>query len=316
MALKEEVKIQNKPVNRYVLQKYTGRNSRHNCPNCGQKLSYTKFIDVTTGYYVGDEFGRCDRVEKCGYFNAPSGDKIGKNTIMISPKLALPDYQEEESGISIIENARVLSSLTLTDNFSKFLFQNFESVKVRDALLRYKVGESDRWPGSTVFWQIDQDYDTRTGKIILYDPETGKRVKKPHNKISWQHIPDRVLLDKQYVDFKLKQCIFGEHTLTPETTEVHIVESEKTAIMCHIMDGKCWIALGGIEMVNEERLLPFKHCKLTFYPDKGEKAMTKWKNKLLIFSETFDMKVNTSLEKSNLEDGSDLGDLLLSKIKK
>lgn len=315
MAQKEG-KISNKPVNRYVLEKYNGVRTRFSCPNCGQKHAYTKFIDVTTGFYIGDEFGRCDRVEKCGYFVPPTGDVAKGKPLMVNAKDVVVDYQEEQTGISIINSSRVVESLTFNDNLSLFLFKTFDPMKVKDTLVRYKIGESDKWKSSTVFWQIDQQFDARTGKIILYDVETGKRMKGNKPFISWAHNPDYKRLDKSYTDFNLKQCLFGEHLVTPETTEIHIVESEKTALMCNIMNGKTWLSVGGLEMINEDRLLPFRHCKITFYPDKGAKALDKWKKKLSVFSETFDIRINTSIESSDLEDGSDLGDLILKNLKK
>lgn len=312
----EERKIQNKPVNRYVLEKYNGVRSRHSCPNCGHKHCYTRFIDVTTGEYLPEEFGRCDRVEKCGKFTPPSGKDVKDKTLMVKPKDVIKEYQEEMLGISLIDNSRVLESMTFSDNLSLFLFNNFDPIKVQQTLVKYKVGESSKWQSSTVFWQIDQQFDTRTGKIILYDVATGKRVKNPRPFVSWEHVPDKRLMDKGYYDFNLKQCIFGEHLVTPDTTEIHIVESEKTALLCNMMDGKVWLAVGGIEMINEDRLQPLKHCKMTFYPDKGAKALEKWKKKLSEFSDIYNIKINTSLEKSALPDGSDFGDLIIEKYSK
>ena len=316
MARIDEKKLQNKPVNRFVLERYSGRRSRHTCPNCNTKYSFTRFLDVTNGEYIGDDFGRCDRVEKCGYFRAPTGDDISKSPIMIKPKEALFGYPEEDLNISLIDSSKVIASMSFQDNLSKFLLANFDAQKVMNTLVKYKLGESLRWKGATVFWQIDQDFDTRTGKVILYHEENGKRVKEPRPHISWEHVPDKYVLDKSFTDFHLKQCIFGEHLVTPETTEIHVVESEKTALLCNLIDGKTWLAVGGIEMINEDRLLPFKHCKITFYPDKGAKALDKWRAKLLPIGETFNISINTSLEKSTLKDGDDLGDLIINKYSK
>ena len=38
-------------------------------------------------------------------------------------------------------------------------------------------------PGAVVFWQIDRDNNIRTGKIMEYNPETGKRS----GLINWVH---------------------------------------------------------------------------------------------------------------------------------
>ncbi len=38
-----------------------------------------------------------------------------------------------------------------------------------------------------VFWQVDVKGRIRTGKIMLYDPKTGHRVKEPHSYVCWVH---------------------------------------------------------------------------------------------------------------------------------
>lgn len=75
---------------------------------------------------------------------------------------------------------------------------------------RYKVGTSKYWDGATVFWQTDNQNKVRTGKIMLYNPETGKRIKEPYNHVTWVHS----VLHKG--DYNLKQCFFGEHLLPEE----------------------------------------------------------------------------------------------------
>ena len=52
---------------------------------------------------------------------------------------------------------------------------------------RYKVGTSKYWDGATVFWQTDNQNKVRTGKIMLYNSETGKRIKEPYNHVTWVH---------------------------------------------------------------------------------------------------------------------------------
>ena len=61
---------------------------------------------------------------------------------------------------------------------------------------------------------------------MLYNPDTGKRIKEPYNHITWVH----TLLHKS--GFNMKQCFFGEHLLAADKTcPVALVESEKTALI-------------------------------------------------------------------------------------
>ena len=61
--------------------------------------------------------------------------------------------------------------------------------------------------GATIFWQVDKQMKIRTGKIILYEPNTGKRVKDSWPNVTWVHSTIRQ-------DFGLSQCLYGEHLHT------------------------------------------------------------------------------------------------------
>ena len=57
---------------------------------------------------------------------------------------------------------------------------------------------------------------------MLYDPETGKRVKQPFNHITWGHS----LLKRS--NYNLSQCFFGEHLLdTDKHKPIALVESKR-----------------------------------------------------------------------------------------
>ena len=220
--------------------------------------------------------------------------------------------------INTIDSKMMLKSLCCytKNNFVKFLLNYFTSEQVNKTVEKYRIGTSSKWDGATIFWQIDNDWDIRTGKIMLYNPENGKRVKQPYNHISWVHSPDRNL-KHDYVDFNLKQCFFGEHLISDNINSYSIVESEKTAVICSLLNPKItWLATGGLQNINEDRLIPLLGKKLTFYPDKGE-AYDKWVEKLQPFMETYDIKVSDILNKNKqVQDGEDLADLGLMKLNK
>ena len=312
MAREIQQKVESNHVYRYILEPYRSPSSRITCPNCRAKHSYARYVDVTNGEVLDDKFGKCDRVERCGYFETPYGADIENTSLMVPQKEVKEKYKEQFTGpISLINKAVVLESQTMEDTFSKFLIKKFGHEKAVPSLLKYKVGESTKWDGATVFWQLDEEYDVRTGKIILYDDE-GKRVKKPFPKISWEHISDKDL--EHIPDFNLKQCLFGQHLVKEETEVCHIVEAEKTAVICDIFSKAegVWVSIGGLEMISEERLRPLQGKKLIFYPDKGDKAQEKWTKKLEPLMEEWDIRINRSLETSTLEDGSDLADYILT----
>ena len=85
----------------------------------------------------------------------------------------------------------------------------------------YRIGTSSKWGGAAVFWQIDINGQVRTGKVMCYNAETGHRVKGPQAFVSWAHS------ELKLHDFRLKQCLFGEHLLKNSSSPVMLVESEK-----------------------------------------------------------------------------------------
>jgi hypothetical protein len=44
------------------------------CPNCTKK-SFVYYVDIETGSYLNDDFGKCDRLTNCGYHKAPPKGK-------------------------------------------------------------------------------------------------------------------------------------------------------------------------------------------------------------------------------------------------
>lgn len=123
----------------------------------------------------------------------------------------------------------------------QFLSAQFGETETLKLMKKYMVGTSKYWEGATVFWQMDYQNRVRTGKIMLYNPETGKRIKESNNHVTWVHS----VLHKE--DYNLKQCFFGEHLLSEDKSRpVALVESEKTAIIAsYYLPQFLWIASGG-----------------------------------------------------------------------
>jgi hypothetical protein len=255
-----------------------------------------------------------------------------------------PDYGPStmDQGPSYIHSDTVNITLETIDyrdnNFVQYLITLFGLDKAHDLVAAYRIGNSCHWPGATIFWQIDITGKVRTGKIMLYNRQTGKRVKEPFNHITWQHaLPESESRKSQQrpkdknpatqrlpdfrssglSDFNLKQCLFGEHLLAenPEAI-VAIVESEKTAIMASAMlPGFVWLAAGSLNNLNERICKVLQYRQVLLFPDLL--AYDKWKAKaqqltLQLPGTTF--KVFKELERMANEDekrkGLDLGDLV------
>ena len=53
------------------LEPYKGRGTRHTCPNCKVKQTFTLYLDGNTGEPIHPTVGICNRAIKCGYHYPP-----------------------------------------------------------------------------------------------------------------------------------------------------------------------------------------------------------------------------------------------------
>ena len=295
---------------RYTLETYDPDIKKHVCPACG-KRSLVRYIDVETGEYVSTEVGRCDREQKCGYHKRPRDffDEHGggPRKEYFFPKI--PMRKRSDDTFSVV--ARQLANDTMTayekNNLMLFIKARWGKDALQHVISTYRIGTCRFWPGSTIFWQQDCEGRFRTGKIMLYNRENGHRVKDPVSKIMWVHkLP-------MFSDFHLRQCLFGEHLIKCSDKPVAIVESEKTAIIASLFfPDAIWVATGGLNNLQGEKLQSLKGREIILFPDLG--AETKWimqadaipclKNAK---ASTWLMKHSTQAQK---DDGLDIGDWL------
>jgi len=192
--------------------------------------------------------------------------------------------------IDSIEYETVRKSLTgySKNYFIHYLNSLFGKTKTNELIDKYRIGTSKHWNGASVFWQIDQSNKVRTGKIMLYNSKTGKRVKSPYNHISWVHSVLKIS------DFKLKQCFFGEHLLK-QYKPIAIVESEKTAVIASAyISAFNWLAVGSLNNLNARMCKVLEGKTVALYPDLN--AFDKWKEK----AKEIETKLNVKFIISNL----------------
>lgn len=299
---------------RYILEPYKGMNTRYRCPICQQKdKTFTLYIDTETREYIHLTVGRCSRESKCGYHYTPK-QYFQDNNILFSSNFHNTQkpilYKPKPKTVSFIPVEIFKESLKdyEANNFIKYLINLF-GVEIASKLIEvYFIGTSKYWDGATVFYQIDIQGKIRTGKIMLYSPVTGKRVKEPYNHIYWVHKAIK------QPEFELKQCLFGEHLLIDKTKHVAIVESEKTAIIASVyLPQFIWLAVGSLTNLNAEKCSILKGRNVTLFPDLN--GFDKWNIKAKELSHITKFNISDLLEckASELErqQGFDLADYLV-----
>jgi hypothetical protein len=161
-------------------------NTRYHCPGCNHRdKTFVRYIDTQTGNHVAPTVGRCNRESNCGYHYTPKQYFQDNNNSFDTPQAkpyhkpnAVTPQQKPVSFISVEVFKASLQSHE-TNHFIKFLIDLFGIKVARDLISRYFIATSTHWNGATMFWQIDIAGKVRTGKIMLYSPTTGKRVKEP-----------------------------------------------------------------------------------------------------------------------------------------
>ena len=171
------------------------------------------------------------------------------------PMLELPATMVEKT-MKAIDQDNLVKWMRLGVNWDTVQRYNLEK-----ALFDYRVGHGKN--GHTIFWQIDQDGNLRTGKMMKYR-EDGHRDKVSAWNFDWIHATLSRHWDEEkhemtdeppypyphlYDPDKQEPCLtfFGIHLLDryPHAT-VNIVESAKTAVLMAIAYGnhatQVWMA--------------------------------------------------------------------------
>lgn len=302
------------------LQPYKGISTRHQCPSCETKNTFTYYLDGNTNEIIHPKVGRCERESKCGYHYTPKQFFIDnpsqiENRFALS-QISIPMFKQvtPPQPIDVIPFKYVMESASYKSDFVRFLCEFMTIEQMTFIGDNYALGATKT--KEVIFWQIDTQGKVRTGKIMQYNPSTGKRIKHESGAIDWVHnklkyggsLPQ---------NFNLKQCFFGEHLLKiyPDY-DIAIVESEKTAIIASaIMPNIIWLAAGNLNGLTVEKCSVLAGRNVVLYPDLG--AFEKWSDKAFEIRKSCNCRITVSklLEKiatpEDKEKGFDIADYLI-----
>lgn len=307
---------------RFILEPYKGPASRYTCPSCGKPKEFSRYIDSQTGDQLPERFGMCNRSDRCGYHLKPSFEdysSFGNGHIDRNRQ----DYWKFEPVINHqikpelpsfvpLEHLKRSTGSYQKNHFAQYLGTLLGSEMASWVIEEYNLGTSKHWPGANVFWQVDTSGNIRTGKIMLYNPVTGKRIKGEGYRPYWVH---KAL---ELPDFGLEQCFYGAHLLKKyQFKPVAIVESEKTAMIASTYFPQfVWLATGGKGNLSPDRIQILKGRKVVLFPDL--QAYNHWKELALNIRMKFpgmNIVVSDYLEsnanETEQEQGLDLADFLV-----
>jgi len=268
------------------------------CPSCGKKR-FVRYVDSITGEYMPDNFGRCDRQEKCRYFESP-----GRNPATFA---ATEPEQRPPASYHPIEWVNRSLGNYESNSLVKWLatLPGWNRLLAEETARAYNAGTTDN--GWAIFWQVDSLGKVRGGKMIKYGND-GRRVKTGYA-YDWVHA--NLKRSGELENFELVQCFYGLH-LVDKNKPVAIVESEKTAIIAsQYLTQFTWIATGALHGLTEYKMMALRGRKVALFPDVG--AYDQWQEKAIEFRSTADIQVSDLLERMAGEEdaGYDIADYLI-----
>ena len=318
------------------LQPYKGASTRHVCPSCKTKQTFTLYLDGNTDQPIHPTVGKCNREIKCGYHYTPrqffidhpekNNNQSKKRPTKSQPSISRTSnkYSRDEKqstapvNIGFIPYKYVKQSASYNSHFVRFLCDYFPKEKIQNVVEDYALGATKK--KGVIFWQIDINGKIRTGKIMQYNPRTGKRIKNRSGAINWVHNKLKYN-NPDYSNFNLCQCYFGEHLLRLNPDKpVAIVEAEKTAIITSmIIPQYNWLATGNLNGLNIEKSRVLENRDIVLYPDAG--CYEKWRKKMQqIKNEIFChitisnlIEIHATLKQK--EAGYDLADYIIEQLK-
>lgn len=282
---------------RFIFVPYTV-NSKIDCPYCKGKKTFTLFVDTDTAEIMPDEYGRCDRINTCGYFKAPF---IVRDNKLLTIEPEPPQKWVDES---ILKKTMV----AYKDNaFVKSLVDIFGEKDAYKACTDFYIGTSKT--NGTIFWNVDKNGFIWTAKVIHYYINESGEPKRDKNKIPYYHF-------KKSDGYK--QFLFGVHLMDMEK-DTFLVESEKTAVIGRITNPEYnWIGTGSAQGFTLLKAQYFKKIRYkgTFYccgdcDAAGRTAANKWMDNL----DSFGLKNKNHELGEQYTNGEDFADIIFERMR-
>ncbi len=210
------------------------------CPQCNSKNQF-RFYEDREGNRQGDEFGKCERTNNCGYHKYPLAGNTDITKLLVSQ---VPDSKEV-----IFPNKVWVNKFEdwLQNNNSNFhLFWIAKGIP-KEHFLKHGVATDNK--GKTIFILKNKDNRIVNAKWFTYGPD-GHKIKDKGKFTTFTMT--------QPTDEKTMygMCLYGEDLLDPNKAKiVIIVESEKTKVIASFYYPEFdWVACGSKNGLTDEKI--------------------------------------------------------------
>lgn len=292
---------------RYIFEKGS---KKHLCPNCDKKR-FVRYIDTQTGEYLPEQYGRCDRESKCGYFLNPYKDGYAKaiweqeqgNKTDWKPqqpkRIKKPVNKPKRAFIPVEVFNRTRAGYeqnTFIQNLLTRVAFPFEVQDIEKVISLYHLGtvQNGYRKGANTFPFIDIQNKVRAIQVKQFDKQnhtTGTdflhSIIEKHHSRNNKPLPE--WLEAYNKNETKVSCLFGEHLLSKYPyNPVALVEAPKTAIYGTLYFGfseqptnLLWLAVYNLSSLNLNKCKALKGRNIYLFPDlsKDGKAFELWSNK-------------------------------------
>lgn len=296
---------------RYSLEKGS---KKHHCPECGKKR-FVRYIDTQTGEYLPEQYGRCDRESKCGYFLNPYKDGYAKavweqeqgnrseipNNWKPKRKKAIPQPTPEpvffdfDTFKQTLQPERYEKNTFIQNLFYRVQFP-FEVDEVTKVIQLYRLGTvaNGYRAGANTFPFIDIKGNVRAVQVKQFDEQnhtTGTdflhSIIEKHHARNNKPLPE--WLEAYTRQDKRISCLFGEHLLSKyHSNPVALVEAPKTAVYGTLYFGLpetpeslIWLAVYNKSSFSFDKLKVLQGRFVYVFPDLSKDGSTfkEWETK-------------------------------------
>ena len=290
-----------------------------NCPYCGAKKHWQRYIDIETGEVLPEHWGRCDNQDKCREWNDPYKDGYAKaiweqeqgnrseilNNWKPQRKKAMPQPTPEpvffhfETFLQTLQPERYEKNTFIQNLFYRVQFP-FEVDEVTKVIQLYRLGTvaNGYRAGANTFPFIDIKGNVRAVQVKQFDEQnhsTGtpiplNRIIEGYHRKNNKPLPE--WLEAYNKNESTFSCLFGEHLLSKYPNKpVALVEAPKTAIYCWLYFNKSkfpiykdciWLAVGAKGWLNEYKAKALKGRFVYVLPDLSKDGTTfeEWETKV------------------------------------
>jgi len=230
-------------TNRYNIEFTKGSGGKITCPSCRKEKRFRTYTETATGKTLPLQYGKCDRLNNCGYWLKP--DKAAINWLNENTgSLGLPVNSQNQPVVKQLFIDSELAERLKNDHTSKLHKYLKETIGIStEHLQKWNLGTDSK--GQTCFiFQKDLGGKYWNIKRGFYH-DSGKRNKDT----------GFFSMSKKSEKEKYKLCLYGANLIDPDKDYTFIVESEKTAVIASwFYPSYNWVSCASADGLTTEKL--------------------------------------------------------------